>query len=445
VVQDSELSSHPLPVVDVTALYAYPRTTGIQRVVRDIIGDGKELRLVRYSTKQSGYVLVQRLPELTPRDEGRIGGAIRRALKNWAYQIWLGFGRVAETGLLRGAYNRIRKSASLFYSNFLSDATLETHGDLDAEERVELFPDDALWLLDIPKTPEHLGFIKTLASADQCKLGIYVYDMIPVDFPEMIGGPASEEIKQSYLDYLELVPLASQVFFLSHYTRERYRAFAVDSGVRLPDNEKVVYPPLDFSRYDNLKEIQDLGKTRELARYLSATVDGPRILCVSPLNERKNVKVVLRALLRLLQEGSQIVFLLVAPTLSAADPESVDLVRTMRRGFPNNVLVTNQISDEELVASYLVTDIVVMPSVVEGFGLPIVEGLHFGCHVTASDMTAFIELGAIWPIQLLPAYDDQAWTESLRALITKPALEVSVKEYLPSPAEFRRLMGKLLG
>ena len=440
---DNESSVRRLPLVDVTAIYAHPRTTGIQRVVRDIVGDGAELRLVRYSSKHAGYVSVSALPELTPRTEGRVVGAVRKAVKDFAYQVWLGFGRMAETRQLRAVYTSARKIASRLYSTFLSDTILDSQSPPDTEEKVNLVPDDALWLLDIPKTNEHLDFIKDLASSKECKLGIYVYDMIPIDFPEMIGGPAADDVKQSYLDYLELVPLASQVFFLSHYTQERHHAFATGNGVHPPAKEKVVYPPLDFSRYDDLKNTQSEDPNSGLAKYLSATATGPRILCVSPLNERKNVKVLLRALSRLLEEGSEVVFLLIAPTLSAADRESVDLVRKLTRRFPDNVLVINQISDEELVSAYLATDIVVMPSVVEGFGLPIVEGLYFGCHVLVSDRTSFIELGALWPIELVPAYDVSAWADRLRLVMMKPAPRVAVEADLPSPREFRRSMAEL--
>lgn len=443
-VHDDKSSALPLPVVDVTAIYAHPRTTGIQRVVRDIVGDGKELRLVRYSAKHTCYVAVSALPELTPRTEGRFVRAARKAVKDAAYRVWLGFGRVAETGPLRGWYTRARKVASRLYSTFLSDAILNSPGEAYAEERVNLVSDDALWLLDIPKTDEHLVFIKALVSSKRCKLGVYVHDMIPIDFPEMIGGPAAQAIKQSYVDYLQLVSLASQVFFVSHYTQDRYHAFASNNGVQLPENEKVVYPPLDFSRYESLKGAQSLDPNPELDRYLSATAAGSRILCVSPLNERKNVKVALRALSRLLEKGNQIVFLLVAPTLSAADAESVELVRKLTRRFPNNVFVTNQLSDAELVAAYLKTDIVVMPSVVEGFGLPIVEGLFFGCHVVVSNRTSFIELGALWPIELLPAHDDSAWAERLRSLMYKSAPGVNVEEDLPSPHQFRQMMSELV-
>lgn len=442
-IHNNESDTRRLPVVDVTAIYAHPRTTGIQRVVRDIVGDGKEVRLVRYSPTHGGYVAVSALPELASRAEGRVVGAARKAVKSFAYRVWLGFGRVAATGWLRGPYSRLRKIASRAYSTFLSDAVLESPDEPVSEEKVDLFPDDALWLLDIPKTDKHLAFLKSVAASKQCSLGIYVYDMIPIDFPDMIGGPAAEDIKQGYLDYLELVPLASQVFFLSHYTQERYEEFAGNNGVKVPESKKVVYPPLDFSRYDTLKDADILDPDPEFARYLSAATTGSRILCVSPLNERKNVKVVLRALGRILEEGTDLIFLLVAPTLSAADAESVELVRKLTRRFPDNIVVINQISDEELVAAYMNTDIVVMPSVVEGFGLPIVEGLHFGCHVVVSDRTSFIELGARWPIETLPATDDLAWAESLRLLMDKPATRVNVEEDLPSPHEFRRMMSKL--
>lgn len=438
--EDSE--SQQWPILDVTAIYAYPRTTGIQRVVRDVVGTGEGLRLVRYSPLHDSYFHVEQLPTLTLRLESRTLGVLRKALKTWLYRAWIGFGSLVAQFRLEALYNAVRKPASQIYSSYLSDTTLSSGPAAPTDEKVQLRPDDTLWLLDIPKTEAHVRFLKSLARSGRCNLGVYVYDMIPVDFPETIGGPAAEEIKQSYLDYLELVPLAAQVLFLSQHTRSRYLAFAKKVGLEPPRNERVVYPPLDFSRYDALREKTHTNDNPELSSFLSPSSGTPRILCVSPLNERKNVKVALRAVSTLLEEGVSVMFLLVAPTLSAADGETVHLVRDLTRRFPKNVLLVNQVSDEELVACYQKANIVVMPSLVEGFGLPIAEGLFFRCHVVASNMSSFVELGAIWPIPLLSPDDHGEWVSHLRVLMNKPPPIIDVKEHLPSPEQFRNIMAE---
>lgn len=441
--KDNEEWRPGAPCVDVTAIYAHPRTTGIQRVVRDIVGDGKSLKLMRYSPEHDSYVHVSELPTLKPRQEHPFFGALRRALKESGYKLWLRFGSFAERANLGRFYNSARRVASGIYSSFLSDTTLSSFRESRFEEAVELHPEDALWLLDIPKSEKHLRFVKSLAEARRCKLGLYLYDMIPVDFPGMIGGAAAEEIKQEYVNYLELVPLSSSVFFLSQHTRTRYLAFAEENGVTPPQNERVIYPPLDFSRYEALSQNLHKSSTSELATYTANPSPATRILCVSPLNQRKNVKVVLRAVTELLEQGENILFLLVAPTLSAADPETVALSKFLKRRFPHNFLIVNQISDDELVACYRKTDILAMPSVVEGFGLPIVEGLYFGCHVVVSDQSSFVELGQLWPISLLTPHDHGAWCSQFRSLLGKEPPGSQVQNDLPTPEQFRDAMAEL--
>ena len=53
----------------------------------------------------------------------------------------------------------------------------------------------------------------------------------------------------------------------------------------------------------------------------------------------------------------------------------------------------NDIDDEELIYCYKNAKMLVFPSIVEGFGLPIVESLHFGLHVLASDTPIHREVG----------------------------------------------------
>ena len=428
------------PFIDVTAIYSLPRTTGIQRVVRDIVGDGNGVRLVRYSSKLGQYIHVPSLPSLIPRAETSLGRKLRQLAKSVSFRVWVFFGHVAEkTGATR-IYGPDRRKSSRIYALLLSDAVLSTTKEATGIQLpVTLTSGDWLWLLDIPKSSEHVEFIKRTIESSECRFGIYIYDIIPVDHPELIGGAASEEVRREYLEYLSLVPLASRVFFLSQYTRARYLAFAARSGIKPPKSESVVYPPLSLRRYDDLVQ-HEVRKNPELRDFLGDSKGRMRAFCVSPLNRRKNLKVALEAFEILANRGSNLQFLVVAPTLSAGDQETVTLVHRLAKKYPNDFLVLNQVSDAELVACYQAADIVMMPSILEGFGLPIVEGLYFGCHVLASNESSFIELGQLLPIDLLPSSDPRAWAEKIQEKngIRPAAFDVSA--FLPSPDQFRELM-----
>lgn len=95
---------------------------------------------------------------------------------------------------------------------------------------------------------------------------------------------------------------------------------------------------------------------------------------------------------------------LVAAYAASGLPAEFDLVLVGRVGWgqvPKGVEVLTSVSDEQLKRLYLDASVVVVPSLYEGFGLPVVEALAFGRPVACSDIPVLREVG-----QELPSYFD---------------------------------------
>lgn len=58
----------------------------------------------------------------------------------------------------------------------------------------------------------------------------------------------------------------------------------------------------------------------------------------------------------------------------------------------NNIIVHSHLSDEDLISLYCQAEILVSLSVYEGFGIPLLEGLFFGCKLVCSDIPVYREL-----------------------------------------------------
>ncbi len=58
----------------------------------------------------------------------------------------------------------------------------------------------------------------------------------------------------------------------------------------------------------------------------------------------------------------------------------------------NNIKIYQRLSDDELVTMYRNAEIVVSLSVYEGFGIPLLEGLYYGCKIVCSDIPVYNEL-----------------------------------------------------
>lgn len=119
----------------------------------------------------------------------------------------------------------------------------------------------------------------------------------------------------------------------------------------------------------------------------------PFLLCVAQHRRNKNLPFLLRVFGELCadaQYGTQWKLVIVG----MPGPETRTLKRLLRRGkYIDRVTLLHGITDEELQWCYRRCSLLVAPSTLEGFGLPIAEGLLAGCRVVCSDISAFREVG----------------------------------------------------
>jgi glycosyltransferase involved in cell wall biosynthesis len=73
-----------------------------------------------------------------------------------------------------------------------------------------------------------------------------------------------------------------------------------------------------------------------------------------------------------------------------------------------------RLSDDDLIAAYQRAEVLLFPSVAEGFGLPVLEAMAAGCPVLAANLPAHNEVAD--PSMLLVADDVQAWADALTNL-----------------------------
>jgi glycosyltransferase involved in cell wall biosynthesis len=78
-------------------------------------------------------------------------------------------------------------------------------------------------------------------------------------------------------------------------------------------------------------------------------------------------------------------------------------------------------SDEHLPLLYGGADAFVLPSLAEGFGLPVLEAMACGTPVICSGTTALPEVAG-GAARLVPPLDVEAWTEAIDSVLSDPAL-----------------------
>jgi glycosyltransferase involved in cell wall biosynthesis len=95
-------------------------------------------------------------------------------------------------------------------------------------------------------------------------------------------------------------------------------------------------------------------------------------------------------------------------------------------GVADRIIELNGVSEDDLAALYRQATAFLYPSLVEGFGLPLLEAMVAGTPVVASDIPVFREV-ADGAALLVPPDDTGAWVRAIRELDASMAREVLIK------------------
>ena len=111
-------------------------------------------------------------------------------------------------------------------------------------------------------------------------------------------------------------------------------------------------------------------------------LEPPYLLCVGTPEPRKNLPALLEAFTLVRRAGRRVRLALVG----------ADGWGDVRVGSTEGVVAFGRVDDSELRDLYAHAEALVLPSLWEGFGLPVAEALATGCRVACSDLPALREL-----------------------------------------------------
>ena len=185
-----------------------------------------------------------------------------------------------------------------------------------------------------------------------------------------------------------------------------------------PERMQVVYPAAS-SVFVALDGVELAAAKRRLADRFG--LDGPFVLSVGTLEPRKNIA-------RLIEAYSG---------LDCAVRRETSLVLVGGAGWkqaavfagewPDFVRRLGKVDERDLVALYNAASVAAYPSLVEGFGLPVVEAMACGTPVLTANVSSLVEVGGDAAVCVDP-FDAVAIRGGLEALLGDPSLRRRCRE-----------------
>lgn len=243
------------------------------------------------------------------------------------------------------------------------------------------------------ETPERLAWTGKSAIRNV----FFIHDTIPIDYPEFVGsGTEARHARR----LVTTASMADLVIVNSATTRRQVENYLDSARLRVPP--MVVVP---------------LGVADAFLRVAAASRINPQphrghpyFVTLSTIEPRKNLLFLFTVWRRLIERlGTSAPRLVVAGARGWENENIADVLERSRELGPYLVEVSD-LCDEALAHLLDGATALLQPSTVEGFGLPLIEGLTLGTPVIASDIAAHREVAGDFA-DLVDTIDGGRWLQ----------------------------------
>ncbi|MBW4054797.1 MAG: glycosyltransferase family 4 protein [Proteobacteria bacterium] len=402
--------------IDCTETFFSGLNTGIQRVVRNVVSrihidpeyifipvitigcetfriNGK--RTEDYPVTQATIKILGCMRNLVDFLFNKIKQLIRLLVVN--NNTYTTQDRIADGGLHWKIISACSKITPLLIRvAFFLDAPFLRNRKVNMQEGDIFFLMDSLW------NPNALHVVN-YAKTKKVKIVMLVFDMIPVTHPACVEDITFCKFNEYLTEYLKVI---DGVISISKYSIDEviwyYSKLGMDKHIAFD----YFHLGADFTT--------DLLSDKSPDQRLVDLGNAPFFLMVGTIEPRKNHVYVLDAFERLWAEGSNVRLYIVGKIGWKCD----DIVKrfTGSSYLNKNLFVFNRLDDTGLKYFLRKSCAVIIASLVEGFGLPVVEAMYFKKTLLASDIPVFREIGGNYPIYF-PLNDNNVLCE----LITRVA------------------------
>ncbi|MEZ5276242.1 MAG: glycosyltransferase family 1 protein [Opitutaceae bacterium] len=221
-------------------------------------------------------------------------------------------------------------------------------------------PPKGSWIVvpELMKPDEMKGVVR-YCRRRHLKLAVIFHDAIAVTHPELV----SESIRQGHADYMRHLCRADRILAVSRQSAEDLEAFARDRQIALP----AISICANGASFQGKLDFQDPPPFPPI-----------RAICVGTIDPRKNHRTLLSALERIHRDHPELDlrFTLIGNAYSGAE-DLVELVHAATRRLPGLSWLQG-VSDDALIEAYRSAHFTVFPSLLEGFGLPVLESIWHG-------------------------------------------------------------------
>jgi glycosyltransferase involved in cell wall biosynthesis len=246
--------------------------------------------------------------------------------------------------------------------------------------------------------PLNVSFLLKLRKA------IIIHDMIPIMHPEYFYDYENRQILEIIIKSISDNDI---VICVSKSTKRDFLDYRPSFN---PDNVFVSHlaGAVCFRPISSIKQVKSVKEKYNIPDHKNY------FLSVGTIEPRKNIGLLISAYERLLKtlHENELPLLILTGEIGWKVQILLDKINSINKDFPNSIILTGFVTDEELSVLYSSTSAFVYPSLYEGFGLPPLEAMQCGAPVITSNNSSLPEVVGSAGI-LIDAKNEDAMLEAL--------------------------------
>lgn len=255
-------------------------------------------------------------------------------------------------------------------------------------------------------------YLKPIRASKDISYITLIHDLQHLHYPEYFS-----KIKNYWMTYSwkRAIKTSKRVVTISDYVREDICSFYKISNEEI----KVIYDPIVIDNgYVEFEKLAQKYKIEREQYYFT----------LSSLLKHKNVEILLKIIETIKNRKINLPVKLIIAGISGS--EKLNLQNYIERhGLEKNCLLTGFISNEERNSLYKYSAAFLFPSVFEGFGMPVVEGLMLGTHVVTTSKTSIPEVSCGLAEYVEDPYSVEEWIDKLLKAKDKEKKEHKFPQY----------------
>lgn len=255
----------------------------------------------------------------------------------------------------------------------------------------------------------HLHLHQRLADELNAHIIFYLHDLIPIDYPEYarsLAGAATHRQRMA-----TMAQTATTILTNSEYTQDRFRAYCSQHSLPAPTMDVLPIGVEEHFLEARRKPCKNIPEA------LASRIQQPYFIVVGTIEPRKNHLLLLHIWRRLASElEDQCPMLVIIGRRGWENENIVDLLERSP-AIREHAIELNPINDTDMIALLQNARAMLLPSVEEGWGIPVAEALTLGTPVLCSDIPALRECSQGRASYLDPL-DGTGWHEAISAMIS---------------------------